>query len=606
MVTTPRHVQSKGSRLIIRHPVHGKEASWAELVLSFPPNTCLVVDLRGPNKMGFITNSNELCFSSFFIKIRVGSSSVRYYGEISEDNDHRNAYEVLGVASNCSDVEIKAAFRKLAKKTHPDLHIHSDANLFSRRFVRILAAYEILSDPQKRAQYDADLLVQRNSVQSNSKKQPDVSTDDGISQEFSRGRQMEVIQWLKWYRHAVSEIVSRKEIGMGSGLQEYMQGEFHSAIRAAYFGPSIQSTYALPDCFEAEERSESGISEVLHLVSGRHLFGVVRFADRMVMLPHESFFGAPHFPPSETKIHTSVEQLHLKKKMEKLNPQGISDKDIGVLSHYKDKFILQNENECLEINHSDAYKDLELHLFGNVVARATRVRPNLFHDSDQGKDSRDCISVFLDTDQTTSNENFSSSSGSDSNTTAGVPQKVLVGTIHGLGATPSEGTCAVRAADGNITHMIILHRTPLVKHMHWYRFGEKDASCECRCTRARLPPSKFWIFEPRCEKHDIGGWYVETFGRDKKGRAVPSRRHWQSLNYCGGAEVTGRASEGSSEGKLHPAMYIMALAYRTLDLEVAKGNNKFMDGILKRNIDLRSISNLFHWCKRKLPFMKMF
>lgn len=539
--------------------------------------------------MGFIAISSGFCFSSFFIKIRVWSSSTRYYSEIRDDKDDRNAYEVLGVASNCSDVEIKAAFRKLAKETHPDLHIHSDANFISHRFIRILAAYEILSDPQKRAHYDAHLLVQRNSAQSNCKKQSNMSTNDGTSQEFSRGKQMEVIQWLRWYRHAVSEIVSHKEIGMGYGLQEYLQGEFHSAIRAAYFGPSIESTHALPDCFEAEERSESGISEVLHLVSGRHLFGVVCFVDRMVM-----------------QIHNSAEQLRLKKKMEKMNQQGFSDKDIGVLSHHKDKFKLQDENECFEINHSDAYKDLELHLFGNVVARATRVPPKPFHGSDQGKDSQDCISVFLEADQTISNENLSSSLGSDSKIAGCVLQKVLVGTIHGLGTTPSEGTCVVHGADGKITHMIMLHRTPLVKHMHWYQFGQKGASCECRCTRARLPPSKFWIFEPRCENHDIGGWYVETFGRDKKGQAVPSRRQWQNLNDCGGAQFTERASEGSSQGKLHPAMYIMALAYRTLDLEVAKGNNKFMAAIIKDNLDLRSISNLFHWCKRKLPFMKMF
>lgn len=556
--------------------------------------------------MGLITISGGFCFSSFFINIRVWSSSTRYYSEISEDKDDRNAYEVLGVVSNCTDVEIKAAFRKLAKETHPDLHIHSDANFISRRFVRILAAYEILSDPQKRAHYDAHLLAQRNSAQSNFKKQSDMSTNDGTSQEFSGVKQMEVIQWLKWYRHAVSDIVSHKEIGMGYGLQEYLQGEFHSAIRAAYFGPSIESTHALPDCFEAEERSESGISEVLHLVSGRHLFGVVCFADRMVTLPNECFFGGPHLPSSNVQIHTSVEQLHLKKKMEKLNQQGFSDKAIGVLSHHKDKFKLRDENKCLEINNSDAYKDLELQLFGNVVARATRAPPKPFHGSDQGKDSQDCISVFLEADQTISDENLSSSLGSDSKIAGCVPQKVLVGTIHGLGTTPSEGTCVVHGADGKLTHMIMLHRTPLVKHMHWYQFGQKGASCECRCTRARLPPSKFWIFEPRCEKHDIGGWYVETFGRDKKGQAVPSRRQWQSLNDCVGAQFTGRASEGRSQGKLHPAMYIMALAYRTLDLEVAKGNNKFMAAVLKDNLDLRSISNLFHWCKRKLPFMKMF
>lgn len=41
--------------------------------------------------------------------------------------------------------------------------------------------------------------------------------------------------------------------------------------------------------------------------------------------------------------------------------------------------------------------------------------------------------------------------------------------------------------------------------------------------------NRFWLFEPRCGMHDIGGWYVETFGRDKKGRNVPSQRYWDGL-----------------------------------------------------------------------------
>lgn len=57
----------------------------------------------------------------------------------------KNAYELLGVSETSSFAEIKASFRKLAKETHPDLaqtHNHSSA---SDQFVRILAAYEVLS-----------------------------------------------------------------------------------------------------------------------------------------------------------------------------------------------------------------------------------------------------------------------------------------------------------------------------------------------------------------------------------------------------------------------------------------------------------------------------
>lgn len=40
---------------------------------------------------------------------------------------------------------------------------------------------------------------------------------------------------------------------------------------------------------------------------------------------------------------------------------------------------------------------------------------------------------------------------------------------------------------------------------------------------------RFWLFEPRCGTHDIGGWYIETYGRDKKEQTVPSRRYWDAF-----------------------------------------------------------------------------
>jgi molecular chaperone DnaJ len=63
----------------------------------------------------------------------------------------RDYYEILGIDRNATDDEIKKAFRKLAFKYHPD-HNHGDRA--TDRFKEINEAYEVLSDPDKRAAYN--------------------------------------------------------------------------------------------------------------------------------------------------------------------------------------------------------------------------------------------------------------------------------------------------------------------------------------------------------------------------------------------------------------------------------------------------------------------
>ena len=66
--------------------------------------------------------------------------------------DKRDYYEVLGVAKNASDAELKKAYRKLAKKYHPDVN-PGDKNA-EAKFKEATEAYTVLSDPEKRKQYD--------------------------------------------------------------------------------------------------------------------------------------------------------------------------------------------------------------------------------------------------------------------------------------------------------------------------------------------------------------------------------------------------------------------------------------------------------------------
>jgi len=68
-------------------------------------------------------------------------------------------YKVLGIKTTATQAEIKSAYRKLARKNHPDLNPDTEAG---RQFALLSKAYHTLIDPQERAYYDEQLRAQKN------------------------------------------------------------------------------------------------------------------------------------------------------------------------------------------------------------------------------------------------------------------------------------------------------------------------------------------------------------------------------------------------------------------------------------------------------------
>lgn len=66
-------------------------------------------------------------------------------------------YELLGIPESGSLLEIKQAYKQLARKYHPDVSPPDRVEEYTRRFIQVQEAYETLSDPRRRALYDSDM-----------------------------------------------------------------------------------------------------------------------------------------------------------------------------------------------------------------------------------------------------------------------------------------------------------------------------------------------------------------------------------------------------------------------------------------------------------------
>jgi hypothetical protein len=314
--------------------------------------------------------------------------------------------------------------------------------------VNNIVMLQILSDSQRRAHYDIYLRSQKRVLQKHPRPSHHVYPNPSGSG-IVVTRESNVVEWLKWYRLTIDDIVTKKRVATGSGYFDKLESELYTAIHAAYYGPDVRSVDLLPDCFEAEERSVYETPELLHLVSGRDLFGIVSLADRVQQLP-DAFQEKQTLPGFKTY---GISQ-HVSTNLEK-----------GTV-HASPVYIHKREIDKNDGPHSDAYKDIELWICGKLVATATRSpKCNCIDKSDV----EDHIHVFLVPNEVAS-----------SDFTQELP---ILGTITGLATTGEEGSCCVYDSRGIKTHLIVKHRTLMVctavhiYHIFLYTFKVSLVHC---------------------------------------------------------------------------------------------------------------------------------
>ncbi|KAE9610456.1 hypothetical protein Lal_00006236 [Lupinus albus] len=94
-------------------------------------------------------------------RIRFGSlrteASINGGHVLSEEASQLSFYELLGIPLSGSLMEIKQAYKKLARKYHPDVSPPGRVEEYTKRFILVQEAYKTLSDPRLKAMYDRDI-----------------------------------------------------------------------------------------------------------------------------------------------------------------------------------------------------------------------------------------------------------------------------------------------------------------------------------------------------------------------------------------------------------------------------------------------------------------
>lgn len=100
---------------------------------------------------------SRVSFRPLRVSAACASTAERPTSYIATRTSASSLYEVLGIQMGATCQEIKTAYRRLARILHPDVAANGQGEDTAYEFMRVHEAYETLSDPEKRADYDLSL-----------------------------------------------------------------------------------------------------------------------------------------------------------------------------------------------------------------------------------------------------------------------------------------------------------------------------------------------------------------------------------------------------------------------------------------------------------------
>ena len=111
-----------------------------------------------------------------------------------------NYYQILKVSPKATNAEIKSAYRRLARKIHPDVNTTHAPENASGEFAKIAKAYEFLGDPKKRAAYDRQLL--------NAQYKTSAEGDSVFSSENAHARRWRQMAYERRYNEIIDRMIA--------------------------------------------------------------------------------------------------------------------------------------------------------------------------------------------------------------------------------------------------------------------------------------------------------------------------------------------------------------------------------------------------------------